>query len=41
MLGEVARKLARAGVNLDLLYKATQTRLVIGADDLEKARAAL
>jgi hypothetical protein len=41
MLGEVARKLADAGVNLDLIYKATQTRLVIGADDLEKARAAL
>ncbi len=41
ILGEVARKLANAGVNLDLIYKATQTRLVIGADDLEKARAAL
>lgn len=41
MLGEVARRLAKAGVNLDLLYKASQTRLVIGADDLEKARAAL
>jgi hypothetical protein len=41
MLGEVARKLANAGVNLDLIYKATQTRLVIGADDLEGARVAL
>ena len=41
MLGETARKIANAGVNLDLIYKATQTRLVIGADDLEKARAAL
>jgi hypothetical protein len=41
MLGETARKLANAGVNVDLLYKATQTKLVIGADDLEKARAAL
>lgn len=41
MLGEVARKLADAGVNLDLIYKATQTRLVIGVDDLEKARTAL
>lgn len=41
MLGEVAGKIADAGVNIDLIYKATQTMLVIGADDLEKARAAL
>jgi hypothetical protein len=39
MLGEVARRIANAGVNIDLIYKATQTKLVIGADDLEKARA--
>ena len=38
MLGEVARKIANAGVNVDLIYKATQTKLVIGADDLEKAQ---
>ena len=41
MLGETTRKLAYAGVNVDLIYKATQTKLVIGADDLEKAQAAL
>ena len=41
MLGETTRKLADAGVNVDLIYKATQTKLVIGADDLEKAQAAL
>jgi hypothetical protein len=41
MLGKIARKLADAGVNLDLIYKATQTRLVIGTDDLNRARAAL
>jgi hypothetical protein len=41
MLGEVARRLADAGINLDLIYKATQTTLVIGVDDLERARAAL
>ena len=41
MLGETMRKLADAGVNVDLLYKATQTMLVIGADDLEKAAASL
>lgn len=40
MLGEVLRKIANAGVNVDLLYKATQTKLVIGADDLGKAQAA-
>lgn len=41
MLGETARKIADVGVNIELLYKATQTKLVIGADDLEKAQAAL
>ena len=41
MLGEIARKLADAGVNVDLIYKATQTKLVIGGDDLKKAQAAL
>jgi len=40
-LGNVARRLANAGVNLQLAYLATSTRLVIGADDLEKARAAV
>ena len=39
MLGEVARKFADAGVNIDLMYKATQTMLVLGVDDLEKAQA--
>lgn len=41
MLGEVARKVAAAGVNIDLIYKSTQTRIVIGADKLETAEAAL
>lgn len=40
-LGEIARKLAEAGVNIELIYKSTQTKLVIGADDLEKARGVL
>ena len=39
--GDMARKIADAGVNVDLGYLATGTRLVIGADDLEKAQAAL
>ena len=40
-LGEVARKLANAGVNIELVYPATKTRLVIGVDNLEKARSAI
>ena len=39
MLGVVARKIASAGVNIDLIYKATKTQLVLGVDDLEKTRA--
>ncbi len=39
--GAVLRRIADAGVNVDLLYVATNTRLVIGADDIEKARAAV
>ena len=41
VLGNIARRLASAGVNIHLAYLATSTRLVIGADDLEKARSAL
>lgn len=41
VLGNIARRLANAGVNLNLAYLATSTRLVIGADDLEKARRSL
>ena len=40
-LGEIAKKIADAGVNLDLVYVAANNRLVFGADDLDKARAAL
>jgi hypothetical protein len=40
-LGQVTRKLAKAGVNLNLIYLATNTRLVIGADNLDKARGAI
>ncbi len=38
-LGELARRLARGGVNIDLLYMATDTRVVFGVDDLETARS--
>ncbi|MCK4741062.1 MAG: hypothetical protein KAS80_02135 [Anaerolineales bacterium] len=40
-LGDIARKLANAGVNLDLLYLTANMDLVIGVDDLEKAQSAL
>ncbi len=40
-LGELARRVANAGVNVDLLYLATDTRVVLGPDDLDKARNAL
>jgi len=39
--GKVTRRIANAGVNIDLVYRTTKTRLVIGADDLDKARAAV
>jgi|SRR2546428_10929496 len=39
-LGKLTRKIANAGVNLNAVYLATRTRVVIGARDLEKARAA-
>jgi len=41
VIGDVCRRIANAGVNVDLIYAATNTRLVIGADDLDKARAAV
>jgi hypothetical protein len=42
-LGEAARRLADAGINLDLLYLASDNRLVMGvdpgSDDWDKARS--
>jgi len=40
-LGELARRIANAGVNIDLAYLATRTRLVLGSPDLERMRAAI
>lgn len=40
-LGRLARTLAEAGINIDLLYLATNTRAVIGVDDLHAARELL
>lgn len=39
-LGKLTRKIADAGVSLTAVYLATKTRVVLGAGDLEKARAA-
>ena len=39
--GLIARKIANAGVNIDLIYFAALNRLIIGVDNLEKAKAAL
>jgi hypothetical protein len=41
VLADLTRRIARAGVNLDLVYVATQNRVVFGADDLDALRAAL
>jgi hypothetical protein len=41
VLADLTRKIARAGVNLDLVYVATRNRVVFGADDLAALRAAL
>jgi hypothetical protein len=41
-LGEMARELAKANVNIELLYTTFgAVRVVIATDDLESARAAL
>ena len=37
--GEICRKMANAGINIDLSYLATNTRLVLGTNDIEKARS--
>lgn len=39
--GKMARKIGNAGVNIDLIYLAENNRIVLGVDNLEKARAAL
>lgn len=39
-LGRVMRRIADAGVNVDLVYASNTGQLVIGPDDVDKARAA-
>src|SRR5215204_1268269 len=41
VLADLSRRIARAGVNLDLVYVATRNRVVFGAADLDALRAAL
>jgi hypothetical protein len=41
VLADLTRKIARAGVDLDLVYVATRNRVVFGAADVAALRAAL
>ncbi|MFX0086411.1 MAG: amino acid-binding protein [Candidatus Hodarchaeota archaeon] len=39
--GTLFRKLAHEGININLVYLAENNRIVIGVDDIKKAKAAL
>jgi hypothetical protein len=39
--GKMARKIGNLGVNIDLIYLAEHNKLVIGVDNIDRARAAL
>ena len=41
VLADLTRKIAKAGVDLDLIYVATRNRVVFGSPDLDGLRAAL
>jgi hypothetical protein len=41
MLGTVARRIAEAGANVNLIYPTTTGRLVFGGDDVDAIRSAL
>ena len=41
VLADLTRRIARAGVDLDLVYVATRNRVVFGSADLKALRAAL
>jgi hypothetical protein len=40
-LGALARRFADAGVNVDLLYVASDNRIVLGPDDIDAGRRLL
>ena len=39
--GKIFRKLADQNINIDLIYLAENNRIIIGVDDLDKARAVI
>ncbi|NVM44667.1 MAG: amino acid-binding protein [Candidatus Lokiarchaeota archaeon] len=39
--GKMARRIGNVGVNIDLIYLAEHNKLVIGVDDINRARKAL
>jgi hypothetical protein len=41
ILADLTRRIARAGIDLDLVYVATRNRIVFGSPDLDGLRAAL
>jgi hypothetical protein len=41
VLADLTRKIAKAGVNLDLVYVATRNRIVFGAPDIDGLKQAL
>ena len=41
VLADLTRKVARAGINLELVYVATRNRVVFGAADVAALRDAL
>ena len=40
-LADIARRVAKEGINLDLIYVATQNRVVLGSPDIDKLRLAV
>ena len=41
VLADLARKIAKAGINLEIVYIATRNRVVFGSPDLDELRAAI
>jgi hypothetical protein len=41
VLADLTRKIAQAGVNIDLVYVATGNRVIFGSDDMVALKAAL
>jgi hypothetical protein len=41
ILADLTRRIARAGIDLDLVYVATRNRVVFGARDIDALKAAL